>query len=97
MTKMCSKPIDCENAQFDLAINKIIDELLAKHAKVIHNHIKRFLDLGGELTSLSLSQHADGTLILRSNERTIVTVRITVEGRKLGGAEFKVLSEPSEY
>jgi len=60
-------------------------------------HIQKFLDTGGELKSLTVSRYEDGTLILRADERTIVTVRMIIEGRKLGGAEFKVLAEPSEY
>ncbi len=90
MTSKCTKPIDWENSKNDLGIRVIINEMLSNQQSIIHKHIKKFLDTGGELTALAVSKHPDGTLVLRSDERTVVTVKMQVEGRKIGGAEFSV-------
>jgi len=83
MARGCLNPIKWENIQNGLSINIIITEMLANHKRIIEGHIQKYLDSGGELCSLSLASHEDGTLILRSDQRTIVTVRINIDGRKV--------------
>ena len=89
------RPLNWENTRFDLGIKIIIKEMLSDSVKVIHNYVKKFLEAGGELKSLTLSHHADGTIILRSDERTVVTVKIQIEGRKFRKSKFKVAEESS--
>jgi len=89
MTCNCVKPMECEKVKNGLSISIIVRQMLTKHKQIIHDQIQKFLDAGGKLQSLTLDSHADGTLILRSDQRTVVTVRVKVEGRKVGGATFK--------
>jgi hypothetical protein len=78
MRNLNLKPIDWENSKLDLGINIIINEMLSNKRKIIHNHIRKFLTDGGDLKALTLSEHADGTIILRSDDRTIVTVSMII-------------------
>jgi len=93
MTRNCLKPIEWEKVQNGLGINLIIDKMLTKHKQDIHDQIQKFLDAGGELHALNVNRYEDGTLILRADQRTVVTVHVSVEGRKVGGAEFELVSE----
>jgi len=82
MTQNCIKPIERETLQNDLSINLIMDAMLTNPKKIIQGHIQKFIDAGGMLQALSLSRRKDGTIILRTDERTIITVYIRIDGRK---------------
>lgn len=85
------KPIEYENLKIDLGINNIMNKMFANPRRVVHNHIKKFLAAGGKLELLTLSTHDDGKIILRANERTVVTMQIQIIGRKINNIKFKAI------
>jgi hypothetical protein len=91
MNKSKTKPIEYENLRIDLEINNIMNKMFANSRRTVHNHIKKFLAAGGELKSLTLSQHEDGKIILRADERTVVTLQIQIVGRKINNIKFKAV------
>jgi hypothetical protein len=89
------KPLEWEKYRNEVSINTIIDRMLEPAKKIISEHIQKFLDAGDQLKTLTVSRYEDGTIILRSDERTVVTARVTVEGRKIGNTEFRLVEEGS--
>jgi len=94
-TRNSAKFIQSDKVKVSLGINTVIDKMLSHQKKVIHDHIKRFLDTGGMLEELSVEKN-DDVLTLRSAGRTVVTVKIQVVGRNLNTVAFKVIEDISK-